>query len=123
MSEHTTIQLAYEGIQAMNRHLGGANQHPYQTLADTEPSQQFEFDLDGLEGHEGNLFFYEFDMEEESRRMEMMKELELRRVWAQHHQPSDEDEEDGEREEGEEGEEEETYVSFGRFHISNLSYF
>jgi hypothetical protein len=90
--------------------LAGTDQPPNTTFADPQLSQQFEIDQDGLEDHEGDLFFYEFDMEEEFRRLEMMKELERRRVWAQHHQPSDEDEE---YDEGEE-EEEDTNVSFGQ---------
>ena len=105
MSGHIIIQPAYEGVQALAR----TDQPPNKTVADAQLSQQFEIDQDELEGHEGDLFFYEFDMEEEIRRLEMMKELERRRVWAQHHQPSDEDEEDDEGEE----EEEETNVSFG----------
>ena len=110
MSGHAIIQPAYEGIQTPNRDLAGADQPPNKTFADPQLPQQFEIDQDGLEDHEGDLFFYEFDMEEECRRLEMMKELERRRVWAQHHPPSDEDEE---YDEGEE-EEEETSVSFGR---------
>ena len=109
MSSHIIIQPAHEGIQALSRDLAGTDQPPNKTVADPQLFQQFEIDQDELEGHEGDLFLHEFDMEEEIRRLEMMKELERRRVWAQHRQPSDEDEEG---EEGEE-EEEETNVSFG----------
>ena len=112
MSGHIIIQPTYEGIQALIRDLAGTDQPPNKTVADAQLSQQFEIDQDELEGHKGDLFLHEFDMEEEIRRLEMMKELERRRVWAQYHQPSDEDEEGEEGEEGEE-EEEETNVSFG----------
>ena len=101
MSGQIIIQPAYEGIQALSRDLAGTDQPPNKRVADAQLSQQFEIDQDELEDDEGVLFFYEFDMEEEIRRLEMMKELERRRVWAQHYRPSDEDEE------GDEGEEEE----------------
>ena len=117
MSGHTTIQAAHEGTQTPIRDLAGTDQPPNKSFADMQLSQQFEIDQDGLEDHEGDLFFYEFDMEEEFRRLEMMKELERRRVWAQRHPPSDEDDEE------EEEEEEETNVSLGRSQTSNPSYF
>ena len=120
MSGHIIVQPAHEGIQNLSRDLAGTDQPPNKTVADAQFSQQFEIDQDGLEVHEGDLFFYEFDMEEEIRRLEMMKELERRRVWVQRHQQSDEDEEG---EEEEEEEEEETNVSFGRSHGTTLSYF
>ncbi len=109
MSGHIIIHPVYEGVQALSRDLAGTDRPPDKTVADTQISQQFEIDQDELEDQEGDLFFYEFDMEEEIRRLEMMKELERRRIWAQRHQPSDEDEE------GEEGEEEgeDTNVSLG----------
>ena len=121
MSGHTTIQSVYDGTQAPIRDLAGTDQPPNKSFADMQLSQQFEIDQDGLEDHEGDLFFYEFDMEEEFRRLEMMKELERRRVWAQRHPPSDEDEEDDEGEEEEEVEE--TNVSLGRSQTSKPSYF
>jgi hypothetical protein len=119
MNVHTTTQPAYEGIQTTSSVLAGTDQPPNTTFADPQLSQQFEIDQDGLENHEGDLFFYEFNMDEEFRRLEMMKELERRRLWAQHQQPSDEDEE---YDEGEE-EEEDTNVSFCQSRASNPSYF
>ena len=121
MSGHAIIQTVYEGAQTPIRDLAGTDQPPNKSFADMQLSQQFEIDQDGLEDHEGDLFFYEFDMEEEFRRLEMMKELERRRVWTQRHPPSDEDEDDGEGEE--EDEEDDMNVSFGRSRSSNPSYF
>ena len=99
------MQLASESTSG---DLGGAYGHPDKAFAGTQFTQQFELDQDELEDHEGDTFFYEFDIKEEYRRLEMMKEFEKRRIWAQHHQLS-EDEED----EGGEGEGEETSVSLG----------
>ena len=119
MSGHSNTHLASEGT---NRDLGGTDRHPNKTLADPQLLQQFEFDQDvdqdELKDHEGDRFFYEFDIEEEFRRLEIMKELEKRQVWAQHHQVDEEDEEEEER-----GEEEGMSVSFSRSQISNHSYF
>src|SRR5258708_6517649 len=98
MSGHSTIQPASESKQAMSGDMGGTDRHPNNTVANTQISQQFEIDQDELEDHEGDLFFYDFDMEEEFRRLEMIKELEKRRAWAQYHQLDEEDEE-GEEEE------------------------
>ena len=117
MSGHIAIQPVHEGIQAPSRDLAATDQPPNKTVADAQLAQQFEVDEDGLENHEGDLFFYEFDMEEEIRRLEMMRELERRRVWAQRHQQSDEDEEGDAEEEEEEGE---TNVSIGRPHSSRF---
>ena len=119
MSGHSNIHPTSEGT---NRDLGGTDRHPNKTLASTQPPQQFEFDQDvdqdELEDHEGDRFFYEFDIEEEFRRLEMMKELEKRRLWTQHHQLNEEvvGDDEGEEEEG-------TTVSFRRSDISNLFHF
>ena len=112
MSGYSTIQLASERTQAMSSGLGGTDRHPNKALVNTQPPQQFEFDQAEPDDHEGDPFFYEFNMEEELRRLEMMKELEERRAWAQRHQLREEDEED------DEGEEEETDVSFSRSQTS-----
>ena len=101
MSDRSDIHLAPGGT---NRDLGGTDRLPNKTLADTQLPQEFEFDQDidqdEPEDDEGEPLFYEFDIEEEFRRLEMMKELEKRRVWVQHHQLGEEDEgDDGEEEE------------------------
>ena len=115
MSGHSNIHPTSEGT---NRDSGGADRYPNKTLADTQLPQQFEFDQDELEDHESDSFFYELDYTEASCRLEMMKELEKRRVWAQHHQLSEEHGEDdgGEEEEG-------MKVSFNRSQISNNSHY
>ena len=113
MSGHSNIHPTSEG---MNRDSGGTDQHPNKT-ADIQLPQQFEFDQDELEDQESDSCFYELDITEEFCRLEMMKELEKRRIWAQHHQFSEEHGEDdgGEEEEG-------TKVSFSRSQISNNSH-
>ena len=117
MSGHSNIHPTSEGT---SRGSGGADRDPNKTLADTQFPQQFEFDQDELEDHERDSFFYEFDITEEFCRLEMMKELEKRHVWAQHRQLSEEHREDdddgGEEEEG-------TKVGFSRSEISNNSHY
>jgi hypothetical protein len=113
------MQPASEREPGVSRDLGGTDRQPSKTFADPQLPQQFEIDQDQLEDHEGDLFFYEFDMAEEFRRLELMKELEKRRAWAERHLLREEDEEDNGGEEGPE----ETVVSFSRSQVSNLSHF
>jgi hypothetical protein len=112
MSGYSTIQSASEEDQAMSRGFGGTNQQTNSKLADTQPSQEFEIARDGPEDHEGDLFFYKFDTNEEFRRLEMMQELEKRHAC---HQQSEEDDGDDEGMDVDEGE----TMSFSRLHLTN----
>lgn len=111
MSEHSTRQLASEGAKAPSGDLEGTDQLPNKAFVDAQPPEQFELNQDEFEDHNVDRFFYEFDMEEELRQLEMMKELERRRAWARRHQLSEGGEDGGEAQEEEE--EEDTSVSFG----------
>jgi hypothetical protein len=111
MSEHSTSQLASEGSKAPSGDLGGTDQLPNKAFVEGQPPEQFKLSDDEFEDHNVDCLFYESDMEEELRRLEMMKELERRRAWARRLQLSEGGEVGEEAEEEEE--EEDTSVSFG----------
>src|SRR5260221_13221696 len=92
MSRCSTFQPASEGNQLVSRGFEEADRHSNKTFSDTQPIQQFEVDQEELGDHEGDLFFYEFDIEEEYCRLKIMKELETRRAWAERHELREEKE-------------------------------